>query len=133
MPPPPYTGDLELPQPLSIKASLILCLQMVPISHLHSNCTVLQYQAPLSSHPQPSQCRQSLLISLPLICSQVGEGIRPQPRVNLTSLPLTVSGPWGCSEVGKKTELRRMEGVDGVWRPSNLIPISAFFQVELTF
>lgn len=57
-------------------------------------------------------------------CPDWGRGHVLLPLVNLTSLPLTsVLGPQGYSEVGKKMELRRVEGVSGAWGSSRLIHI----------
>ena len=108
----------------------------VPSNDSNFSSTFKMHSSPVPGAPEfppPTFPVQNLLIFLPLTHSQVCRGHVLQPPVNLTSLPLIVSGPWGCSEVGKKKmELRRMEEVDGAWGPSHLIPISAFFQMELT-
>lgn len=122
---PPYTGDLDLPKSLCIEASLIFCLQIAPISHLHSNYMVVWYETPLESYPQPSHCRACFFLFLSPL-PRLGERAGPSAsgESNFPPSDFCVRRP-GVTEVGKhKIELGRM---DGAWGHSNLIFISAFF------
>lgn len=109
MPPaPPHTGGLELPQPLPWKLPSFCAFKWLQF------LTYIQTAwLPNTRPPQllpPAFSLQSLLVSLPLFPAQVqGKGMSFRPP--------------GCSEVGKKMELRKMEGVDGTWHLASLIHV----------